>query len=107
MLSVPYIKSFIPHGVPLPHIHYQNIHLPYNPEKLGFYMEHFEVNIICKSYTACYWDEINNGVFNIGLMKKIHGYCLVKILPIKNNNCFQRNTFSILSTCIGKMFTLI
>lgn len=32
-------------------------------------MEHFEVNI-CKSYTACYQDEINNGAFKIGLMKK-------------------------------------
>lgn len=26
---------------------------------------------------------LNNGVFNIGLMEKIHGYCLVKVLPIK------------------------
>lgn len=55
---------------------------------------------------------LNNGVFNIGLMEKIHGYCLVKVLPIKTivkqtNNCLQRNTFSILSTCIGEMFILI
>lgn len=102
MLSVPYIKSFIPHGFLLSPISTIRIFIYLiTLRKLGFYMEHFEVNI-CKSYTACYWDEINNGVFNIGLMKKIHGYCLVKILPIKTIIVFRETLLVYCLLVLGK-----
>ena len=68
-------------------------------------MEHSEVNI-CKSYTACYRDEINNGAFNIGLIKK-KWLVPSDVYIYKNNNHSQRKTFSQFSTCIGKMFILI